>query len=139
MNAKEIVRTIEGAINHLEKDNLGKYKSSTSNYARAYFRLLLPYVIKEEIGRNGDLINVVLNREYKPLGIGKGEVIDYEDFPCLINKETYSNLKKLIRTQSTHSVYLYNDGNPPWSSKKDLQEYMSRVVILVDYLKRTVI
>lgn len=137
MHEKQIVRIIQGAIAHLEKDTTNQYKHSTSNVAKSYLRILMPYAITKEYDMEGKEILVILNREYKPLGVGKGDNVHYQEYPCLISKETLEKIKNSPmknHTDNPRLITLYHDGNPPWGSRKDLQKYISQAQTLMSAL-----
>lgn len=139
MNREQISRSITGALEHLEKDYKGQYKTSTTNFARSYMRLLLPYAITEEFDTDKkEKIYVVLNREYKPLGLGKGEYIRYTDYPCKINRSLYEELQIKLKTntENTRLITLYHDGITPWSTKKNLHKYIEQLNKLTSILKQ---
>lgn len=139
MHENQIVRTIQGAIAHLEKDTTNQYKYSTSNVARSFLRILMPYAITKEYDMEGKEIFVILNREYKPLGIGKGDNVHYQEYPCLISKKTLEKIKESPlenHTDNSRLITLYHDGNSPWSSKKNLQKYISQTQILISALSK---
>lgn len=94
--------------------------------ARAF---LFPYCIKQlEDGRY-----IVLNRNYKPLGVQSGDWVVYEEHPSAINLEiTKSIAEKLswVGEGCTDTIYLYNDGCIPTDAKEHMNAYLKRLSVL---------
>lgn len=73
---------------------------------------------------------ILLNRNYKPLGLITADWIEYEAHPTAFAlKLTPAQAQKLSWNQSpdTTRVYLYNDGTIPTDSPAKLQAYMGRL------------
>ncbi|MGD1705090.1 hypothetical protein [Dapis sp. BLCC M229] len=107
---KTVKRVIVGSINVI-KEIQGKLdiKFYKSNYFEYWLRLSMPYGIIE----NG----VVVNRFYKPLGIGKGEWVDYKDYSYSILDEGFISDQK----------YFYDDGTAPYSNSQNFKAYMTKI------------
>jgi len=90
----------------------------------------LPYCLdKQEDGSYA-----VLNREYKPLGFITKEFVTYSDYPVTVNLKglTVNKAEQLSATGSndTNRIYLYNDSTIPTDSKKNMDQYLSRLATL---------
>jgi hypothetical protein len=81
-------------------------------------RVLLPYCIYPADGAG----RILLNREYKPIGVPKAAPFIHYDDP--------KYAMWLITTdEGPHDrfYHFFNDGNPPWSGAADFRDYVSRV------------
>lgn len=100
--------------------------------SKAYWevRLWLPY----EVSENGENTQILVNRQYKPVGKISTAWVNYEEFPHL---ETHLQSSELdaIAHRPTSSGYLYNDGCTPWSSRKDAARYLERLKKLQGFLR----
>tara|TARA_A100001391_G_scaffold203940_1_gene197769 strand:+ start:753 stop:1244 length:492 start_codon:yes stop_codon:yes gene_type:complete len=82
--------------------------------ARMYFRTCLPYCINK--------VGMVLNREYKPIGIGGGSSRNWVDY------ELFSLTHIMPDHNRKDFLWFYDDGNVPWHSVKCRRDYMYRVI-----------
>lgn len=99
------------------------------NSTRAIY---LPYCVQQL----GDKTWVILNRNYKPLGSGTTDYVEYEDIPIAfrIAKITPAQAKKISYkgdADATEIIYLYDDGCVPTYSKKDMAAYLPRLEALM--------
>ena len=153
MNRLNIIRRIEGAIGELEQiANRAippKKLHSTTYVFESYFKTLFPYAFSKELVTFKDdtgkeipkLAYVVLNREYKPLGVGKhGDYVNYADYDCIIEEDLFNQI--LAEFNSEH--YRYNKNNPefltlynnhPWRTKKGFDDYLVLLNRLLEVLK----
>lgn len=92
-------------------------------------RSWLPY----EVSENGENIQILVNRRYKPVGKMGTDWVNYDEFPHL---EVHLQSAELdaIAHRPTSSGYLYNDGCMPWSSRKDAERYLERLRKLQGFL-----
>ena len=87
---------------------------STSKSSRLYLRTVMPYHI------DGGLI---LNREYKPIGVASR----YEHW---VDYDQYGQMHRVANP--CDDVFFYHDGNAPWLSKRDLSDYVFRILCYFD-------
>lgn len=120
---------LDFAINHLETA-LSETRYSYTDVSRPYLEMRrdMPYAILET-----DLPNtqILVNRNYKPLGSNidtGGERLVYEDFDNLHVSLTSSQIKTVA--DQGKGVYLFGDGNPPWSGRAAAKAYLKRLVAL---------
>lgn len=89
----------------------------------------MPYLL-DKIGKDKGKGSkwIILNRNYKPLGIEKG-FVDYEDFFFYANIRinTLRNISYKELNENPSRVYLYNDGCIPTISKKNMKDYLKRL------------
>lgn len=77
---------------------------------------------------------IVLNRDYKPLGIQSSERVVYETHPSAINiKVTPATARKISWKESDDIgvIHLYNDGCVPTSSAAHTAAYCKRLSVLM--------
>lgn len=89
----------------------------------------LPYCL-DQIGKD---TYVVLNREYKPLGLITHDFVRYEDYAVQIKGITALKASKLSARGSDDRsrIYLYNDGCKPESRAEHAKAYFKRLEILL--------
>ena len=95
-----------------------------------FLKVNLPYHVT--VRESGEIVAV--NREYLPLGVGKKDEDIPEGFPTSIK---YSRATEKILKAAAYdgqvrdgSIFLYNDGCTPTSSKKDMDAYLQRLAVL---------
>ena len=110
----------------------GELKGVPVRYSlgRADFRwAFLPYCLdRQEDGRW-----VILNRDYKPLGMLTRDFVRYEDHAvaAYLGGLTASKLRHLAdRDNGPDCIYLYDDGSVPTSSKEAWAKYSKKLEIL---------
>lgn len=100
---------------------------SMSELRRTHF----PYCLQRlEDGRY-----VMLNRNYKPIGFLTGEWITYGDYPIGmkikgLGPKTIAELDCQGGADPT-TIFLYNDGSIPTSSKENMQAYLAKLAKLM--------
>ena len=84
-------------------------------------RPFLPYCL-HETGRDNF---IWVNRDYKPLGIGTDDFVDYQLYPWLhVGKDN----PLAMRGQ----FWLFGDSNPPWQSKINAERLLNLMELLVE-------
>lgn len=79
---------------------------------------------------------LILNRNYKPIGLTSSDWVDYDAHPaeaCIANI-TSAQAKKISYCGSPEcadTIYLYNDGCVPTDSKKNMDAYLARVAVVM--------
>lgn len=119
MSNKKIHRFVTGAIAQASSNNRDEFKATKSPYCRHYMRIMFPYCIDES--------GLVLNREYKPLGVGGyGDYVDYRDYPesYLAGDAIQQSIRMLPKRGYVEEGFFYNDGNHPWDSAKNFNAYI---------------
>lgn len=94
-----------------------------------YRWVFMPYCIK----RLKDGRYIVLNRDYKPLGIRTRDWVDYDSHPTAAKiKITAATARKLSweTKDDTDVIYLYNDGSVPTRSAADMKTYLAKLAVL---------
>lgn len=99
--------------------------------------IYFPYCLQELKDKSW----VVLNRNYKPVGSGTTEFVEYEDViqdRMRIARITPAQAKKISykgeidgTVTGDRTIYLYNDGCIPTSSEKDMAAYLKRLAVLM--------
>jgi len=79
---------------------------------------------------------VVLNRNYKPLGVSDSVWADYESIPkaqriAKISKSQAAKIDYSGEWEAGQRIYLYNDGCVPTDSKKHMDAYLGRLAVLM--------
>ena len=89
------------------------------------FRLNLPYLLRKlEDGKF-----IPLNRDYKPLGVSRGNWAVYEEYDFLFLDPDKINTTYLWDNDEGHSLYFYSDCTYPFKDKRNFSRYQS----LIDY------
>lgn len=81
-----------------------------------------------------DGAHILLNRHYKPVGQVGDEWANYAEFPYL-HARLETGLRKCFTAKGSSDGYLFNDGCPPWQSRKDAAAYVERLQSLSQVLK----
>ena len=87
--------------------------TGNSNGTRLYFRTCMPYCLSE--------CGTILNREYKPIGVGGKSWRNWVDY------EAFANTHKL-NGYIGPMVWFYHDGNPPWENANYRKDYLYRII-----------
>jgi len=119
-----LIEQIEANINDDYLDSRLKISLNSNNQNLKFLlRYFMPYCTEKL--KNGNMI--FLNRGYKPIGI------PYEGINSFINYEEYENVSfnKEIKEGISHN-YFYNDGSTPWSSRKDLKNYLESLKVYIN-------
>jgi len=90
----------------------------------------LPY----DVESIGDSKQIILNREYKPVGSMTREWVTYEDYPHL-HTQLAADAMMMFAHRPQSPGYLFHDGCPPWDSRADAERYLERLRRLQSYLK----
>lgn len=92
-------------------------------------RVCFPYCLM----RLGDGSYILLNREYKPLGVFPDAWVDYDDYPRFAVRITTAQARRLsVRgNDDLECIFLYHDGCTPTSSTKDMAAYCQRLAWLM--------
>ncbi|MBE7383820.1 MAG: hypothetical protein F6J95_020690 [Leptolyngbya sp. SIO1E4] len=119
----------------------GDYVSTAENvkkdtgHNRSVGKLYFPYLIQRTRGDRW----VVLNRDYKPLGIVTREHVDYDQYAILLkmtakiaNALTYKATGVELTGVEDESIYFYDDGCNPFGpdSQKHWPTYQEKLKIL---------
>ena len=95
-------------------------------------RVCLPYCIQAL----GDGRYILLNRYYKPLGVPNGEISIWENHPVHVEIQSLTpelaTMLSVRESPSVDRIYLYNDFNAPWRSKKLHKAYERRLALLFE-------
>jgi len=92
-------------------------------------RVFMPYCIQ----RLKDGRFIVLNRDYKPLGIQTRELVDYDTHPSAAKiKITKAVARKLSwdDKENVDAIFFYNDGCVPTKSAVHMDAYLARLAVL---------
>lgn len=87
-------------------------------------RCWLPYVVHPVDEEPSDCI--ILNRDYKPVGMTAREYVNYEEFPHLHMKLELDAWRKFAH-KGAQDAYLFNDGSRPWLSRQTATAYLDRL------------
>lgn len=95
-------------------------------------RFNMPYVFQQlsDSNMNKIPVDIPLNRNYKPLGVLTNELVDYSAI-TLYNIPAITYCDDNGHLCYHESFYLYQDGNAPWLSKKDYNNYIARLRYLL--------
>ena len=136
-----VIRQIHGAILQL---------GDFPEWSTAYVRTMLPYVTDFGVNpttrrRGPDCITggrdpnfelgpdqvLVLNREYKPLGVAAYKPhVTYSEWPCVVDLPSRSEFKH--GAHGSDRVHpLYQDHFTPWTSMESWQRYTKRLHVLL--------
>lgn len=102
-----------------------RYKIQAASTVNWEMRCWLPY----EVGQVGGGTRILLNRRYKPVGQVSDDWVKYEQFTHLHLQLGNEGLVAFAHRGSDPG-YLFNDGCPPWWSRRDAESYLKRLRIL---------
>jgi len=112
----------------LKKNSYGKFSATAVRALRPY----LPYVIHETPITG---VHIIVNRNYKPLGLDICNWVDYALYPQV--HVTDAELKLITPSFFYHQQscdiegIFFNDGCTPWSSKRHAQKLFTRLIELL--------
>lgn len=89
----------------------------------------MPYCLK----RRPDGNYVVLNRNYKPVGMVTTDWVKYENHPAIKGRHITAALAAKLSYKESPDldhIYLYNDGCIPTKSAKAMDSYLLRLRLL---------
>lgn len=92
--------------------------------------IYLPYCIR----RLADGRYIVLNRDYKPLGVQTRDWVDYETHPSagrIAISATAARKMSWSGSEDLDSIMLYNDGCIPTESAAAMKAYQSRLAVFM--------
>lgn len=137
---------------HPNNDRQSRHIAFSQSWAKAYIRTMFPYLT--ELGVNtmtrsqavdGDAFYgptdpdfdlgpnqvLVLNREYKPLGVAAYKPdVTYSEWPCVVDLTEGSEFKRgACGTDRAHP--LYQDCSTPWSSMSHWRTYAEQLAALL--------
>ncbi|MDI4634032.1 hypothetical protein J7U46_13320 [Pelomonas sp. V22] len=92
-------------------------------------RWWLPYCVSEVRDHDETDVRILLNRHYKPVGMVPSDWVKYEDFPNLQASLTRRQRLRLTRPWAQEG-YLFDDGCPPWDSRRAAVDYLDRLHVL---------
>jgi len=97
--------------------------------------VFMPYALKPvKNPKNGKTVYEVRNREYLPIGFGNRGYHDHYEKHMTVEL-TKSTLQKLsvypIDDEDIKDIRLYYDGSIPNRSKKNMDDYLKKVAILM--------
>lgn len=106
--------------------NTLKYLLDNTKTVKQYinYRALFPYCVQSLDSSKG--VYVVLNRDYKPIGIETSDYVDYGGYPHAHIGIDQMQLFACYKADGEGSFYLYNDGCTPAHGIKYLNEYKQR-------------
>lgn len=110
---------------YLEKFGSDWKRSAQRDALYNRMRLELPYVIHETKSLH---TYILVNRDYKPVGMKSYDHVDYEQYPNLHIRLTPERLKTVVLQPHTHG--LFDDGTTPWRKRANAQAYLGRLRIL---------
>jgi len=119
MNRHLGMRILQGHYD-LTMSNINK--AVTARQLAKIMRVTMPYTTVTL--KNGD--ELLLNRDYSPLGMPPNSQFDYECFSLMAIPAEAVN-KKAGCSIVNNEMYLFNDSCPPWRGKQELIAYMARV------------
>ncbi len=99
-----------------------RFQLSTKSIAYWEMRHWLPY---GAIGVNGTT-HILVNRSYKPQGSTSESHAEYEEFPQLWLQLKGDSWRSFVHPTASQP-FLFNDGCPPWRSRKNAEAYLERL------------
>ncbi len=91
---------------------------------------MFPYGMR----KNPDGTWILINRQYKPVGLITKEHIDYEDIKYTFKIKNFSlknkNALSCTKDREENVIYFYNDGCIPESSAENMASYLNKIEIL---------
>jgi hypothetical protein len=111
-----------------------RYRIHHRSLVYMQMRWWLPYGVHDTEDDSGT--RILLNRYYKPVGYGVNEFVRYADFANLHVRLGFEQLK-LFSNHGRATGYMFDDGNPPWSSRANATAYLGRLQRLCRVLTET--
>ena len=99
-----------------------RFQLSTKSIAYWEMRHWLPY---GAMGVSGTT-HILVNRDYKPQGSTSEGHADYEEFPQLWLQLKGDSWRSFVHPTASQP-FLFNDGCPPWRSRKSAEAYLERL------------
>jgi hypothetical protein len=96
--------------------------------SRDFRAVFLPYCLKKQ----SDGSYVVLNRDYKPIGLKTMDHINYEKYRVKIPglKARLAAVLSISKSVDVENIYLYDDKTSPTQGKKNMTAYLDKLEIL---------
>jgi hypothetical protein len=101
-----------------------RYRVAWACVVQSEMRCWLPYCAIAGAGSY-----ILVNRRYKPVGATTKDHVDYGNFSHLTLRLIDDQLLALAHGERAPG-YLFEDGCPPWESRKDAEAYMARLKTL---------
>jgi len=106
--------------------SLPRYRLTPGTLAWVEMHCWLPYsVLLMEDGKQ-----ILVNRNYKPVGTKSKEWVEYEDYAHLHSRLNDAQMKS-FSPRIKSPGFIFNDGCAPWHSRKDAEAYLARLKLLL--------
>lgn len=127
---------VDFAIAYMESAlRVPRYSAPLESVAHQEMRLWLPYSALG-MGTDDSAPQILVNRQYKPVGDISGQHVTYEDHAHL-----HLNASLADRATFSHrpgaTGFLYNDGCTPWRSRTNGEGYLARLQSLRSVLMKS--
>jgi len=119
-----------------ERRMLGCAIAGGNLYMPPFIRYAAPYCLMPLEARDDEDRAILLNRDYKPVGIGipYNLFVDYEAFPAWHLTEDALRRARDCRcwraVGHSKALFLFNDETPPWKSARQLRRYWESLLLL---------
>lgn len=106
-----------------------RYPPKIGSHVHMEMRRDFPYVIHDTKLPG---VQILVNRNYKPLGATSTDWLVYEDFPNLHVRLSPDQIAALVKPP--HERGLFGDGSAPWRGRKEASAYLKRLDLLLNFL-----
>lgn len=129
---RNAAQSIEHAIGVLEGhlERFSNWRSVRVSPRHEELRRDLPYYIH---GVDAKGRYILVNRDYKPLGVPSSDWADYEQYPHMHVALTEAQIKAVVHPK--HERGLFGDGSTPWSRKSEAHAYLERLTQLLAIIR----
>jgi hypothetical protein len=107
-----------------------KFRIKPGSHIYLEMRRDMPYVI-HDTGLAGT--QILVNRDYKPLGNSSRDWVNYDAYPNLHIRLTASQIKAVVKPP--HERGIFGDASTPWRGRTEALLYLERLELLTSYLK----
>lgn len=123
VSAKNAVNFAVSYIEGLLK--VPKFHIQRPSLANIEMHRWLPYCLVEK----GPNSQILLNRQYKPVGFMDDIWVDYEEFPHLRTQLKEEQLWAMSHPKAASPGFFYYDGDSPWQGRAEAEAYLARLKI----------
>jgi hypothetical protein len=129
---KSTAGAIEQAIKVLDAhlNRFSNWKSVRVSPRFEELRRDLPYVIH---GVDAKGRYIIVNRDYKPLGVPSDDWEDYEKYPHVHIALTDAQIKEVVHRDHTRGIF--GDGSTPWQTRQKAINYILRLEKLLKTIR----
>lgn len=117
---------INFAVSYMEKLlSVPRFKIQRPSLVDIEMHHWLPYCLVSK----GNVGQILLNRQYKPVGMMSDAWVEYDEFPNLKTSLTDEQLWAMSHPNAETPGFFYYDGDRPWNDRTKAEAYLGRLRI----------